>query len=84
MATVSNRYLAVLGPIKAEILNLTATTDADTVTSQLQRPSFGFAVVTTDGGAMTAAVNLSISGRTVTLNSVDLSASAVTVVLFGF
>ena len=85
MASVSNRYILPLGPVKVEVLNLADVTDADTVTSQLANPSFGFGVVYTDGSPMTAAVNPSISGRTVTINSVDLDGDDdLVLLLFGF
>lgn len=83
--TVANRIPLPLGPIKMEILNLTGVTDADTVTSQLQNPKFGFGVVYSDGSPMTAAINPSISGRTVTINSADLSGDDnMVLILFGF
>lgn len=71
-ATVAYRFVLPLGPVKVEILNLTDVTDTNTVTTQMQRPLFGFGVVNTDGSPMTAAINPSISGRTVTINSADL------------
>lgn len=83
--TVANRIPLPLGPIKMEILNLTGVTDADTVTSQLQRPVFGFGVVYSDGSPMTAAINPSISGRTITINSTDLDGDDnMVLILFGF
>ena len=84
MATVSNRYVAVLGPIKMEVLHLTAVTDADTVTSNLQRPLFAVAVPGTDTATISVAINAAISGRTITINSADLSAEIVDVLVFGF
>jgi hypothetical protein len=85
MATVANRYTAVLGPIKMEILNLSAITDADTVTSQLQNPSFALGVNTTDGETTSAAFNPAISGRTITLNNANFTGSTTAVLLvFGF
>lgn len=85
MATVDNRFTAVLGPIKQEILNLSAVNDADTVESRLQRPLFAVAVNTTDTDAITVAVGVSISGKTLTLNSVDFGGTETAVVLvFGF
>lgn len=85
MATVSNRYIASLGPIKLEILNLADVTDADEVTAQLQSPQFACGVVYTDASPMTAAINPSISGRTITINSADLDGDDDLVLLvFGF
>jgi len=83
--TVANRRVVPLGGITMEVLNLTGVTDADTVTSQMQRPVFGFGVVYSDGSPMTAAINPSISGRTITLNSTDLDGDDnLVLVLFGF
>ena len=85
MATIDDTYMAVLGPIKMEVFNLSAVTDADTVVSQLQRPVFGYGVMTSDASPMTAAINPSISGRTVTINSADLDGDdSMVLVLFGF
>ena len=47
-ATVSNRFLVVLGPVKMEILNLTTVTDADTVTTNMARPLFAIGVSNSD------------------------------------
>lgn len=82
--TVASRYIVPLGPVKMEVLNLTGVTDADTVTSQLQNPKFAMAVINTDNGAATAPTNVSISGRTLTLNSADISSSEINVLVFGF
>lgn len=84
MATVSDRFITVLGPRKMEVLSLTAVTTADTVVSQLANPKYGFFVGTTSSGAMTSTPALAFSGRTVTLTSTDLSASTGILVLFGF
>ena len=84
MATIANQVIAVLGPIKMEIINLTAVTDADTVTSSIQRPDFGFFVPTTDDNTPAEKVSVDISGRTVTLNNDDLSADTGVLILFGF
>jgi hypothetical protein len=84
MATVTNRYSAVLGPIKMEILNLTAVTDEDTVTTLMQGPVFAIAVPGTDAAAISVAINVGVSGKTLTINSSDLSAEIVNVLVFGF
>lgn len=84
-ATIASRYVTVLGPIKMEIFNLTSVSDTNTVVSQLQNPSFAFGVVTSDGSPMTAAINPSISSRTITINSVDLDGDDnVVLIVFGF
>lgn len=84
MATVSERFIVVEGPRKKEVLNLTAISDADTVTSQLQNPSFGQFVQTDDGGDTSLATNVAISGRTVTLNNANFSSSAGVLTIYGF
>lgn len=84
-ATVSNRYVVALGPIKVEILNLADVTDAEQVTTQIQSPQFAFGVVYTDGSPMTAAINPSISSKTITLNSTDLDGDDdLVLMVFGF
>ena len=84
MATIADRFIAVEGPRKKEVLSLTAVTDGDTVTSQLQRPTFGYFVPTTDDNSAAEKVGVSISGRTVTLNNDDLSADTGILTLYGF
>lgn len=84
MATVANQIVTVQGPIKMEIVNLTAVTDGDTITSTIQSPEFGFFVPTTDDNTPAEKVSVDISGRTVTLNNDDLSADTGVLMLFGF
>ena len=84
MATVVNQVITVQGPLKMEIINLSAVTDADTVTSLIQRPTFGFFVPTTDDNSVAEKVSVDISGRTVTLNNDDLSSDTGVLILFGF
>lgn len=85
-ATISDRFVVPLGPRKMEVAFLTSVNDADTYTSIIQRPVFGFAVVNSDASPMTAAVDPTIVGRVVTLNSTDLAGSNddLVLVLFGF
>ena len=84
MATISNRFVVALGPIKMEILNLTSVTDADTVSSLLVRPLFAMAVKNTDE-ASSNETNVSISSKTLTLNNADLGGTdEVNVLVFGF
>ena len=84
MATVSNRYTAALGPIKLEILNLTAVEDADTVSTNMGRPVFALGVNNSDTQTTSAALNVGISGKTLTINNANLSSSEVNVLVFGF
>ena len=85
MATVSNRFTAALGPIKMEILNLTAVSDADTVSTNMQNPQFALGVNNTDIEVTSAALNVSISGKTLTINNANLTGSSVVnVLVFGF
>jgi hypothetical protein len=85
MATVTNRHIAALGPVKLEALNLTACTDADTVTTLIQRPVWAIGVNNTDTETTSAAMNISISGKTLTLNNANLTGSSVVnVLVFGF
>jgi hypothetical protein len=84
MATVAKRYILPLGPVKIEVINITAITDADTVTSSIQRPDFGLFVQGEDAGNTQLATNVSISGRTVTLNNGNFSSSTGVLLLFGF
>jgi len=85
MATVANRFTAVLGPIKMEVLNLTAVTTADTVTTLMQRPLFAIGVQNSGTAAATTQVGVAISGKTLTLTSSDFAGAAVlNVLVFGF
>ena len=84
-AVVSDSFVTVLGPMKAEIVNFSDIEDTDTYTTTIQNPQFGFFVSTEDGGEMTASVNLGIVGRVVTFNSADLDTLDTGVaVIFGF
>ena len=82
MATVSNRYMAALGPIKMEIVFLSAATGADTFTTLMQRPVAGGGWQTE--AADTSALTCSVSGKTVTLNSATLSNDTAIILIFGF
>lgn len=85
MATVANRHIAALGPIKVEILNLTSVSDADTVTTLIQNPSFAMGVNNTDTETTSAALNVSISSKTLTINNANLTGSSVVnILVFGF
>jgi len=85
MATVSQRFTAVEGPMKKEVINLSAVNSADTVTSNLQRPVFAYFVPT----SATVAANdvgtlVEISGRTITLTNAGLVAETGVLVIYGF
>ncbi len=83
-ATVSNRFVVALGPIKMEILNLTTVTDADTVSTLIQRPLFAIGVSNSDETA-TNNTNISISGKTLTINNADFGgADECNILVFGF
>jgi len=85
MATVNKRHTVVLGPVKAEILNLTAVSDTDTVSTLIQNPEFAVGVNNTDGETTSAALNVSISGKTLTINNANLTGSSeVNVIVVGF
>ena len=71
MAAVSNRHIVALGPIKLEVLNLTAVSDADTVSTLIANPSFAIGVNNTDGETTSAALNVAISGKTLTINNAN-------------
>lgn len=84
MATVADQIVTVQGPIKMEIVRLTAVTDADTFSTLIQNPTFGLAVQNTDTNATTVATSLSFSGKTVTINDTNLSGQEVICLIFGF
>lgn len=83
-ATVVNKFVAVEGPRKKEVAQLSSVDNGDTFVSTLQRPQFGYFVPNKAAGALTAQVEVAISGRTVTLNSADLSDSTGVLTLYGF
>jgi len=85
MATVSNRYTAVEGPMKKEVINLTAVNSADVVVSAMQRPVFAYFVPT----SATVAANdvgtaITISDRSITLTNVALIAATGVLTIHGF
>jgi hypothetical protein len=83
-ATIVDSFVAVEGPKKKEVANLSSVDNGDTYTSTIQRPEFGYFVPNKAAGALTAQVAVSISGRVVTLASADLSDSTGVLVLYGF
>lgn len=83
-ATVVDSFVAVEGPKKKEVASLSSVDNGDTYVSTIQRPEFGFFVPNKASGALTAQVEVAIVGRTVTLNSADLSDSTGILTLYGF
>lgn len=84
VTTDTGPYVVALGPIKAEVASVSSVDDADTYTTRIQRPLFGFFVSTSDTNAVIESVNLGISGKTITFNNDALSNTTGTLVLFGF
>ena len=86
MATVSNRYIAVLGPVKAEIQFLTAVSTGDTTTTLIQNPKQLLWQSDNTGGATAAPTGGpgAISGKTVTFTQASLAAGKAVAVIFGF
>jgi len=82
--TTTQKFVAVLGARKMEVADLASVDNGDTYTTTIANPDFGFFIPNTSGGALTAAVALTISGREITLASADLSASTGVLVVFGF
>lgn len=84
MATVGSQIITVLGPIKLEVINLSAVDDADTVATRIANPSFAVAISTVDDNNTIGVIQVGISGKTLTLNNSNLSSSTVVVLVFGF
>ena len=87
MAAVTNTngpYTVVLGPIKVECVNVASVDDADTYSSRLQRPLWAAFVPGNDANGDAPLVNCAVSGKTITFNGSALSASAGTLLVFGF
>lgn len=84
MATVSNRALCALGPIKMEVVYLTSLTDADTFTTLIQRPIFALCSETNTDANSTA--QAAISDKTVTVHNPTTGGGngKVAVAVFGF
>lgn len=83
MATVDKRYITALGPIKMEVMFLSAVTTADTVTSLLANPVNAVFQSDNTGGA-TVAPAASVSSKTITLTQTALAAGTGTLIVFGF
>ena len=84
MATVQNRFIAALGPVKMEVVDLITITNADTFTTLIQNPKF-VAVSEYGTSATTAVTTASISTKTVTLVNASMNGTQKAVALvFGF
>jgi hypothetical protein len=85
-ATVANRFIAALGPVKAEIVNLTGVTDQDTFTTLIQNPKFAIASEQGADANSTVQPAITANSKTVTLHNQTASAAAgnITVIVFGF
>ena len=86
MAVIDKSYICALGPIKLEILDVSAYTDGDTISSRLQRPLFATHFSQADL-ASTASGSVTISGRTLTLRDANPTGGGSDnnwVVIFGF
>lgn len=84
MATVTNRALCALGPIKMEVVYLTSLTDQDTFTTLMSRPVFALtSEFNTDANSTAQAA---ISGKTVTVHNPTTGSGngSVVVAVFGF
>ena len=84
MATVSNRALCALGPIKMEVVYLTSLTDQDTFTTLMQRPIFALCSETNTDANSTA--QAAVSDKTVTVHNPTTGGGSgkVAVAVFGF
>jgi hypothetical protein len=83
MATVANRFVTALGPIKMEILNLTTVNNGDTVTTNIANPRFALSEDNT--GALSVNTSNSISGKTITITNTSYAGAGVcNVLVFGF
>ena len=77
------RYTAVLGPMKVEFAEGTAT-DGETFTSNLQRPLWAMCWDNSDDDADAKGINAAVSGKVVTLNHTSLSDDEVRIIVVGF
>lgn len=82
MATISKRYVTVLGPVKMEVANLTDVNDNDTYNALIQNPDF--AIFLGNTADATVGGSPSISDKTLTFNNSNLSSTAGVLIVFGF
>lgn len=84
--TVANRFIAALGPVKAEIVNCTGVTDQDTFTTLIQNPKFCIAGEQGADANSTVQAAITAGTKTVTLHNQTAAGGAgdITVIVFGF
>lgn len=84
MAAVQNRFIAALGPVKMEIVDLITITNGDTFTTLIQNPKF-VAISEYATSATTAVTTASVSTKTVTIVNASMNGTQKAVALvFGF
>ena len=86
MAAVQNRFIAALGPVKMEIVDLITITNGDTFTTLIQNPKF-IAISEYATSATTAVTTASVvaSTKTVTIVNASMNGTQKAVALvFGF
>jgi hypothetical protein len=85
MASVANRFTVVEGPVKREVINLTAVNTGDTVVSNLVRPLFAQFVPTSATVAANDVGNaITVSDKTITITNVALIAATGVLTIWGF
>lgn len=85
MATVTfpdKSFILAIGPLKIEVVFLTAVVDEDTYASKLVRPLAAFMVPAADATGTTANQSATVSSQTVTLK--DPATTAQTLFVIGF
>ena len=85
LATVNRRFIAALGPMKIEFLNVTSD-DTNTVVSNLANPLYAIGVNNEDADTTSAALNVTLTtaSKVLTINNANLSTSEVNILVFGF
>lgn len=81
-ATINFQRKFSVGNVIVEWINATVT-DAETVVTLMQRPLHALGVVNADQ-AVTNQTNVTISGKTLTVNNADLSDDEVNILVVGF
>jgi len=74
-------FILPLGPLKLEIIPLTAVTNGDTIASRLGNPTYAVAFVAADASG-TNDISASISGKTITIHDPPVTGPII-VVVFG-
>jgi hypothetical protein len=75
--------MSVQGPYKHEVLSLTAVTNADEVEANMVSPLFAVFIPTENGMTVDDAVNIGVSGRTLTINSGNLTDTTGVMLVWG-